>query len=310
MAILLYNNTNKDLSSWIDALKEFKKNLDIRIYPDIRNKDDIRLVVTWPYPEGFWTDFLNLKAISSMGAGVNHILKDKTISQDVDILKLVDKNLNQSMWEYTLSIVMLNIKNIDLYFKQQQKQIWRELPTNNIKNITIGIMGLGNIGSYIATNFVKLGFKVKGYSNSKKSIDNIKTYNANEPIDLFLNEVDILISVLPLTNKTTNIFDKEFFVKMKRGSTFINVGRGEQVVEDDLIEVLDNNQLYSAYLDVFINEPLLKDHKFWYHPKINITPHIASITEPRSVALQIVENYNRIIKQITPLNIVDKNKGY
>ncbi len=310
MAIIIFNDTNRDLTPWIDALKNSKEDLDLRIYPDVGNIEDITFALTWPYPKGLWNKFPNLKAISSIGAGVNHILADTTIAKEVSILKLADDNLNQSMWEYTLSIVMLYTMNLHKYFKQQQSGIWKELTPTNFKTTTIGIMGLGNIGSYMAQNFEQMGFNVKGYSSSKKNIADIQTFTSHEPIELFLEDVDILISVLPLTQETTNIFNNSFFNKMKKSSYFINVGRGAQVVEDDLIDALDIAQLDSVYLDVFNQEPLEKTHPFWKHPNINITPHIASITSPSSVASQICENYERVSKGLEPLNKVDRIKGY
>ena len=171
-------------------------------------------------------------------------------------------------------------------------------------------MGLGNIGQEVAKNLSALNFKVKGYSNSKKNIQNIETFTKDEPIELFLKNIDILVSILPLTNETKNIFDKSFFSKMKKGVKFINVGRGAQVVEEDLIDALNSNQLESVYLDVFQQEPLEKNHPFWKHPNINITPHIASITVPASVAPQIIENYNRIYQGKELLNKIDLIKGY
>ncbi len=310
MAIVIFNDTNRDLSPWIEALKSCKEDLDLRIYPDVGDINDIIFAITWAFPKGLWTKFPNLKAISSIGAGVSHILADTTLSKDISILKLTDDNLNQSMWEYTLGVVIFYTMNLDTYAKQQKQNLWKELSPPSFKNTTIGIMGLGSIGQTIAQNFEQLGFNVKGYSNSTKDIANIETFTINDSIDLFLKDIDILISVLPLTNKTTNIFDKSFFNKMKKGSKFINVGRGDQVVEEDLIKVLNSKQLSSAFLDVFKCEPLKKDHPFWKHSNIHITPHIASITNPNSVALQICENYGRVSKGLKLLNKIDIDRGY
>jgi glyoxylate/hydroxypyruvate reductase A len=214
------------------------------------------------------------------------------------------------MWEYTLSIVMLYTINLHKYSKQQKDNLWKELSGSTIQTTTIGIMGLGSIGQFLAKKFKQLGFNVKGYSNTKKDISDILTFTTDEPIELFLNEVDILISILPLTKITTNIFNKSFFCKMKKNSYFINVGRGAQVVENDLVNAINSKQLESVYLDVFNYEPLEKNHQFWQHPNINITPHIASITKPSSVASQIIENYNRIYQGKELLNKIDLIKGY
>jgi glyoxylate/hydroxypyruvate reductase A len=310
MSILIYNNTNRDLKPWVEALKTVEPDIDIQIYPDIKNKDDIVFVLTWPYPIGLWQDFLNLKAICSIGAGVNHIIKDTTLHNDIDIIKLVDDNLNQSMWEYVLSVTLFFNKKLSIYQAQQKDKIWYEQKINSFSNTTIGIMGLGQIGTFLATNFIKLGFKVKGYSYSKKDIQNIQTFCIDDSMQLFLDDIDILIGILPLTDNTQNIFDKKFFSMMKKDSYFINVGRGAQVVQDDLIYSLDKNHLQNAFLDVFANEPLEKENKLWSHPKVYITPHIASITDPKSVAFQIVQNYQRVKNGLKPFNKIDKSRGY
>ncbi len=310
MAIVIYNNQKRNITSWIEALKKCDKDLDLRIYPDVGNKDDITFALTWGYPKGLWGDFKNLKAISSIGAGVNHIINDTTLNSNIKVLKLTDDNLNQSMWEYLLGAVTFYTLNFHTYKNQQKETLWQELANNSFKDTTIGIMGLGSIGKFVATNFSNLGFNVKGYSSSKKDIKDITTYNQDNSIEEFLDGVDILISILPLTQDTRNIFNKNFFSKMKKGSKFINVGRGPQVVEDDLVEALNTKHLNSAFLDVFKKEPIENDHQFWKHPDIYITPHIASVTNPNSVASQIIENYNRVSKGLEPYNTANRIKGY
>ncbi len=309
MAILIYAN-NRDITNWVDALKKEDKNIDIRIYPNIGNIDDIIFALTWPFPQGFFSEFKNLKTICSIGAGVNHILKDPTIKDYINIVKLVDKNLTQNMWEYCLGAVTYYTMQFNKYNELQNKKIWKEYIPNNFKNTTIGIMGLGSIGKDIAIKFEQIGFKIKGYSNSKKDIPNIKTYCNDDLIEDFLDDIDILISILPLTSKTKYIFNNKFFKSMKKGSYFINVGRGEQVVENDLINNLNNNHLAGAFLDVFEQEPLEKNHPFWNHNKIFITPHIASITNPYSVASQIITNYYNTTNRYPLQNTINKKNGY
>jgi glyoxylate/hydroxypyruvate reductase A len=125
-----------------------------------------------------------------------------------------------------------------------------------------------------------------------------------------LHRLDIVVSILPLTAETSGMFDAGFFGKLAHGVSFVNVGRGAQVVESDLMAALDSGQLSHAFLDVFPQEPLAEDHPFWQHPKIDITPHIASITDPVSVVPQIVANYRRATEGLPLHNCVDRSLGY
>lgn len=300
-------SSNIDINPWIKSFKEYDKTLDIQIYPDIKNKDDITFALVWSKNECDFKEFKNLKCIASMGAGVNHILENKTISKDIFITKIKDEELVNSMWEYLLSVVMNVTINCYKYINQQSKNQWITLQPRLIKDTTIGILGLGQLGSAMAINFSNIGFKVKGYSKSQKNIQNIKTYTT---IDGFAAGIDILINLLPLTNATINILNKKFFSKFKKGLYLINVGRGEHLDEDDFTECINNAHLVGATLDVFKGEPLEPDHPFWNMQNIIITPHIASITDPVSVTNQIMENYDRVSLDLKPINTINTVLGY
>lgn len=309
MALLIYAG-DRDASRWVDELKLVDDSLDIRVYPDYGSADEIKFAITWPYPDGLWSDFANLKAISSIGAGVSHILDDSTLSSDIPVLKLVDDKLNQSMWEYLLATVSHHTMGLHLYKELQSQKHWRELPAKSFADTTVGILGLGSIGSFVAKRFSALGFNVVGFANTPKEIDGIEVTTLCGASDEIMGCVDVWISILPLTTQTVGIFDKGFFSRVKKGCTFINVGRGAQVVESDLIKALDSGILSSAYLDVFSEEPLPSSHIFWVHPKVHVTPHIASITDPSSVAEQIVKNYHNVSQGLSLSNVVSRSVGY
>jgi len=298
---------NKDIEPWIQSFRKFNKDIDIQIYPNIKNKDDINFALVWSQNDINFKEYKNIKCISSMGAGVDHILSNKTISDDIFITKIVDDKLVDSMWEYLLSIVMNIVTKQYTYTKQQQKNIWKLLEIKSINDTTIGILGLGQLGSKIAQNFSNMNFKVNGYSHSKKEIKGVSSFTK---LDRFLEDVDILINLLPLTNDTRDILNYSLFTKLNSSAYLINVGRGEHLVEDDLIKALDDNILDGATLDVFKTEPLNKNHPFWNNEKINITPHSASITDPKSVTKQIMENYQRVQECKKVLHTIDIKSGY
>ena len=309
MAILIYKG-DRDITPWLKALHAVDPTLDVRVYPDTGNPAEITFGLAWPYPHGLWSDFPHLKAISSIGAGVSHLLEDNTLALHIPILKLTDNRLNQSMWEYLLATISYQAMRLPLYRQQQSKTLWRELPSRGFDGITVGIYGLGSIGSFVAAQLAKLGFRVIGFANRTKSIEGVEVCTPHTTTGAILHRLDIVVSILPLTAETSGMFDAGFFGKLTRGVSFVNVGRGAQVVESDLMAALDSGQLSHAFLDVFPQEPLAEDHPFWQHPKIDITPHIASITDPVSVAPQIVENYRRIMNSLLPNNRVDRVRGY
>ena len=308
MSILIVAK-NKDLEPWIKEFLKKDKTLSIEIYPNIKDKDKITMVLMWSKSDINFKEYKNLKCISSMGAGVNHILENTSINKDVAITKIVDKNLINSMWEYLLTCTMNVVTNQYKYINQKQTKLWKQQSSKPISEYTIGIMGLGQLGKNTAINFEKIGFKVKGYSNTRKCIDNIKCYNKKEKNE-FKKDIDILINLMPLTKINYEIFNLEFFKTLKKGCYFINVGRGEHIKDDDLIIALEQNMLSVATLDVFRTEPLEKHHPFWDNDKIIITPHSASITNPVSVINQILNNYKKLNKNEELLHQIDKTKGY
>jgi len=309
MAMMIYAG-DRDATLWVEALRAVDDSMDIRIYPDVGDVRDIIFGLSWQYPVGLWSEYPNLRALSSIGAGVSHILDDETIDRDISILKLTDSRLNQSMWEYLLSTISYQAMQLQHYRYQQSDSHWQERVPRGFDSVTVGIFGLGSIGSYVAKHLVELGFRVKGFATTYKSVDGVDVYSADMVTYRVLQSLDIVVSILPLTASTIGFFDSTFFDRLSSGASIINVGRGAQIVEDDLIQALDSGQLSHAWLDVFEQEPLDKHHPFWSHPKISITPHIASITDPMSVAPQIVENYHALVDGLPMRNVVDRSRGY
>jgi glyoxylate/hydroxypyruvate reductase len=300
----------KDVSQWMKALKERRPDLDVHIHPEVRNKDEIEFALTWRHPVGAFKEYPNLKCIASMGAGVDHILRDPNLPENTVITKLEDENLTSDMGAFVVAVVMNHVRGLSAYKILEANQNWNKQPYLTIADTTIGIMGMGILGSYAAEQLHKLGFKVNGWARSEKDIKNIHVYVGEQGLDNFLLKSDILICLLPLTEDTENILNKEVLKKLPKNAFVINVARGQHLVEQDLIEMIDSGHLSGASLDVFREEPLPADHPFWGHPKINITPHIASVTDPASAVSQILDNYDKLRKNEPLKNIVSTELGY
>jgi glyoxylate/hydroxypyruvate reductase A len=301
---------NKNVISWEKALQEKMSNTVIEVYPNVKDKAAVDFVICWKPKKNVLKQFPNIKIIQSVGASIEHITNSQTINKDTIITRIVDKKLSNDMWEFLITIVLSELKNTRAYLAQKKQKTWKQHAYKTINNTTVSILGLGSIGSYVAEKFTQIGFNVKGWSNSKKNISTVKSYTGKKEFDAFLNNSDFLINLLPLTDKTKGILNTKTFQKLPKESFLINVGRGEHLIDTDLISKLDASMLSGAFLDVFVNEPLPKDHPFWNHSKIQITPHVASLTNVNTAIEQIIENHRRFLNKEELLNIVSLKKGY
>ncbi len=309
MSIAIIFN-NKDPEPWAEKLKSKLSDIPIQIYPEIHDPSIVEFVLCWKPDRNILLQFPNLKVVQSVGASVEHIIKTQELRNTITLSRIVDNNLSNDMWEYLLTAILSILKNNFIYTHQQSIKVWKQQPYTTIQNTTISILGLGKIGSFVAEKLSNIGFTVKGWSSSPKSIDKVKSYSGIEELDTFLNNTDILINILPLTDTTENILNSANLKKINIGGYLINVGRGEHLVESDFLKLLEEKHLSGATLDVFRTEPLPQDHLFWNHSKIQITPHVASLTNIASAISQIIENYNRFLSGNSLLHTVCLKKGY
>ncbi|MEZ4944912.1 MAG: glyoxylate/hydroxypyruvate reductase A [Cyclobacteriaceae bacterium] len=308
MALVIINP--KGVEPWISALKEVDPDLDIRSFPNDTNRDEISFALTWRHPYGIFKDYPNLKCISSMGAGVDHLLRDPDLPKQVSIVRLADPYLAQDMAEFVLALIMNHLRDLNAFKIKQTESIWKPADYLRIRDVKVGIMGMGAIGKRVATELQKTGFNVMGWARTGKEIPGITVYAGANEFPKFLNETDILVSVLPLTNETKGILNKKNLQLLPKNAFVINVGRGEQLIDEDLVTLISEGHLSGASLDVFTEEPLPKNNILWKQPRVNVTPHIASLTNPNSVAPQIVDNYYRAKEGKPLLNVVSREKGY
>jgi glyoxylate/hydroxypyruvate reductase A len=302
--------TNKNPEPWRAALSTHLPETVVEIYPEIEDYAAVDFVLCWKPEPNVFDKFPNLKAIQSIGAGIDRIINTQTIKEGQKVARMVDENLSNDMFEFLLVAVLGQLKNINLYHQQQEQKIWLPTSYHSIKDLSVCILGLGTIGSFVAEKFVDLGFKVKGWSVTRKEILGVESFEGDQEMSDALNGTDILINILPATTQTENIINKNRLKQLNKGAFFINVGRGEHLVEEDLLALLDEGHLSGAFLDVFKTEPLPLNHSFWAHPKIQITPHVASITNIKSAVLTVVTNYQNHLSG-KPLKFeVSLKKGY
>ncbi len=305
MSILLVAK-NRNLEPFREALLKADNNLDVEIWPNVKKPERVQFAIAWKQPKNVFDSYQNLKVISSLGAGADHLLNDSTIPDHITFTKVFDPSMVTQMNDYVHSCVLSILLKLDHY---QATKSWDPQRKYTRKDLNIGILGLGNIGKKVALYLSDNGFEVYGLSHSPKDLSDIETYTLDQA-DEFLSNVNILVNLLPLTKKTDGILDLDLFKKLRNPSFLINVARGSHLVDEDLIYALDTETVKAAYLDVFSEEPLPDSHPFWNRENIHITPHIAAISDPDNVAAAILDNYKRLLSGMELQNVVDREKGY
>lgn len=300
----------RDTSILRSALQAELPGVRILEYPYMPRPYDVEMAVMWNQPPRVTQDMPNLALISSLGAGVDHILRDDTLPQHIPVVRIVDPGLTVDMRRYLLMAILHFHKNMPRLLHLRAEKKWNMSIGATIP-MRIGVMGLGVLGADIALYAHQLGFDVFGYSNSPRTLEGITCFSEEkEELTEFLKNINCLICLLPLTDQTRGVLNRSIFQKLPQGSFLINVGRGAHLIEADLIWALDRGIIKGAFLDVLSKEPPGEDHPFWEYPEIIMTPHIASITDQEAAARQIAENYRRMKQNSALLNDVDREKGY
>lgn len=272
--------------------------------------ETIDYALFWKQPQGLIKTLSNLKAIFSLGAGVDHVVSSPSLPADLPVIRLEDAGMADQMVQYHLYAALHFMRDFDIYSDQQAKADWTQHPVTRISKCRIGVMGLGALGAAVATALSSLGFGVSGWSRSMKAIDGITTFAGKETLGEFLGQSDILICLLPRTSETENVLNSTTLSFLPKGAAIINAARGAMINEADLLRALDTGHLRGAFLDVAVTEPLPESHPFWDHPKIRITPHIAAETRIEESVEQIAENIDRINRGETPRGLVNRETGY
>lgn len=307
---LLFKFLTHRIEWWRKELTQRLPDIELRFWPEVGDPRDIEFAVVWQIDPGVLKTFPNLRFIFSLGAGVDHLLTDPDLPKGVLICRVVDRNLTQRMTEYVLLHTLRFHRRQPEYDDQQRRSEWRELYMPTAQERRVGIMGLGELGSDAARKLAAVGFSVAGWSRTRKSIEGVESFTGAVELEQFLARSEILICLLPLTPQTDGILNAALFAKLPRGSCLINAARGGHLVEEDLLEALESGQIAYAALDAFHTEPLPREHLFWRHPRITVSPHVASITDPRTVAELIVENVRRWQAGKPLLHLVDPKVGY
>lgn len=304
---LLINIPDRPLDKLIAKLAEHIPLEEIQVWPEVSQPEQVEFALVWKHQHGSLSNLPSLKGISSFGAGVDSIVSDPELPS-VPIARIVDDNLSQQMANYILAMIQHHKLRLNQFANQELQGLWK--PKSARRGNKVGILGFGQLGKAASLLLSQMGFEVEAWGRSGRVVGEVVCSSGEQAFERIVSCSDFLVCLLPLTEQTENILDKNVFAMMPNDAAIINVARGKHLVEQDLVAALDNEELAFAYLDVFIQEPLPKEHVFWQHPKIQITPHISAVTNVDTAVSQIVENYKRVKQRQAMKHCVDPATGY
>jgi glyoxylate/hydroxypyruvate reductase A len=287
---------------------------DVVLEPNGAADPAIDYAVVWKQPPGILKSLPNLKAIFSIGAGVDHVFADPDLP-DVPVVRVVAPNLTNHMREYVGWRVLDHHRQGITYRLQQGQKLWREPAQPPASAVTVGIMGLGQLGMAAAQALLALGFTLTGWSRTEKQIEGITCHHGDAGLPAFLAATDILVVLLPLTGATRGIINSGLLSQLRQngplgGPVLINAGRGQLQVEADIVSALDAGTLKEASLDVFEHEPLDSRSALWAHPRVFVTPHAAATSDPAHLAPDMLAQMAAHDRGEALRNVVDRSAGY
>jgi len=293
---------------WADELgRALPHSRIVRDAPDAPPAD---YAVLWRPQPGFFARQPNLKAVFAAGAGVDWLLADPQLPATLPVYRVEDGGMAEQMAAYCVHEVVRLHYRYDRYEAQQREAIWQTWPYVSPASRTVGVFGLGKMGERIARALLVLGFAVRGYSRAPRSLEGIACFDESHGLERFLAGCNVLVIAAPLTPATRNLFNAARLAQLAPGAALINVARGELVNDDALLEALDSGRLGRASLDVFTVEPLPREHRYWTHPSVRITPHVAAITVIADSARQVADRIVMLRAGGQPSGLVDRSRAY
>ena len=295
---------------YIEEMHRLEPRLKIREWPDVGSPGEVDIAMVWKMPHGELAKFPNLKLIISMAAGVDHVLSDPDRPKGVPIVRVTDPHMARSMGHWFLMNILRLHRETAHFDNLRAEKIWPPEIAFDTDAISVGILGLGYLGTHVAQMLKAVGLRVQGWSRTQKNLDGIQSFSGKVGLDQMLSNTNYLACLLPNTPATEGIMSLNCFNKMPRGSYVLNAGRGSQLVEADLLQALDNGQIKGAALDVFETEPLPRDHPFWTDTRILMTPHHAAEVFLPAAAQTFLKNIYSIRNNQPLTGLVNEELGY
>jgi len=299
--------TAKHQDEWRDALSACLPEARVHAGPDAPACD---YAVVWQPPADLFERQRRLKALFSLGAGVNGLLAMPSLPRDVPLVRMEDGGMAAQMIEYALYVALRELRRFPDYERDQSQARWSPQPARARSDLTIGVLGLGVLGGAVAKALAEFGFAVSGWSRTAKPVPGVHGEHGAHGLDAVLAGSQVLMLFLPLTGATGGLLDRVRLAQLPTGAAVVNLARGELLDEGALLDALDSGRIGAAYLDVFGQEPLRSDHPFWRHPRVRITPHVAALTDTRLACVQVADKIRRLEAGEPVSGTVDRLRGY
>jgi glyoxylate/hydroxypyruvate reductase len=304
-----------DPTSWRRRLETLLPSHPTATLDEPFDRAAIRYALSWRHPSGALASLPNLEAIFSLGAGVDHLFADPALPLK-PIVRVVDPDLTDRMSEWVVMHALIHLRQLRRYERQQRERVWADDDDQpKAADISVGVLGLGVMGLDAATKLKALGFKVAGWSKSRKSLPSVECFSGADGLKRLLAQTDMLVVLLPLTDLTRGLIDASLIAGLKQGGrlggpVLINAGRGGLQVEADILAALDSGVLKAASLDVFEREPLPESSRLWTHPAVYISPHNAGFSMPEATIASVVRQIEAFERGEPLRNLVDRRRGY
>lgn len=308
MAFLYKSDPVRGLE-WAELFAAKAPELPFRIWPDLGDPREIRYLAAWMPPDDIMATFPNLELLFSVGAGVDQFDFSR-LPPELPVVRMVEPGIVDGMVEYVTMAVLALHRDLVPYIARQQAREWSQIRVMPAATRRVGVLGLGMLGEAVCRKLAGFGFPVAGWSRSRRAIDRIECFAGEGEMPAFLGRTDILVCLLPLTQETRGVLGAGLFAALPRGARLVNAGRGGHLDQDALIAALDAGRLSAAVLDVTDPEPLPAGHPLWNDPRVLITPHIASMTQPETAVEVVLDNLRRHRAGEPLIGLVDRSRGY
>jgi glyoxylate/hydroxypyruvate reductase A len=306
---LVFYSAFDDPVAWRSTLGAELPELEFRVAPDVGDPADVRYVLAWKPPAGFFAPFRNLALVVNLGSGVDALVGRDDLPE-VPISRLSDRGMVQLMTSYVLFAVIRHARDIPAFERAQRRGEWHYIHPRPLSTFRVGVLGLGELGGAAAEALARIGFDVRGWARTPKTIPGVRCMSGPEALDSFLADSDILVVMLPLTPHTRGLLDARRLGLLPSGAGLVNTSRGAILDEAALVEALRARRIGEATLDAFTVEPLPAGHPFWGMDNVLVTPHLASITVPEDAARDVAESIRRVRSGGEPLHRIDPRRGY
>jgi glyoxylate/hydroxypyruvate reductase A len=306
---VLYRSDEPRAAGWARYFAENAPDLKFHVWPDAGDFSEIEYLIAWQVPPEFLARLPRLKVLFSSGAGIDHIDFSK-MPAHIPVVRMVEPGIINGMVEYVSLAVLALHRDLFDYFHAQAKRVWSPLEVPPASTRTIGVMGMGSIGRAVLERLATYGFQLRGWNRSLRMMQGVESFAGDDQLQHFLERCDVLVCLLPLTPATRGVLSRKVFSALPAGASVINVGRGPHLVDADLLKALDSGRLSRAILDVTDPEPLPSEHPFWTHPRVFLTPHVASMTQPETAAPVLLENIRRHQRGEPLADVIDRARGY